>query len=157
MKACCPLCGLNHQARDFMRAMLLHLIDQLEESRDFIDFLHSNRFLTPDTYQNITKKLEARYIELVRQEKRSCNHIDEVSSPVAKVGTSDKTQKCEECLKENIDWVGLRLCVTCGHVGCDDSSKGMHATKHFVNTGHPVIVALPDKPWKWCYIHKIYG
>ena len=39
----------------------------------------------------------------------------------------------------------------------DDSSKGMHATKHFVNTGHPVIVALPDKPWKWCYIHKIYG
>ena len=44
-----------------------------------------------------------------------------------------------------------------GHVGCDDFSKGMHATKHFVNTGHPVIVALPDKPWKWCYIDKIYG
>jgi hypothetical protein len=33
----------------------------------------------------------------------------------------------------------------------------MHATKHFVNTGHPVIVSLPDKAWKWCYIDKIYG
>jgi hypothetical protein len=44
-----------------------------------------------------------------------------------------------------------------GHVGCDDPSAGMHATKHFVNTRYPVIVALPDKPWKWCYIHKLYG
>jgi alkanesulfonate monooxygenase SsuD/methylene tetrahydromethanopterin reductase-like flavin-dependent oxidoreductase (luciferase family) len=67
------------------------------------------------------------------------------------------THVCEECVKDNIQWISLRLCVTCGHVGCDDSSAGMHATKHFVNTGHPVIVALPDKPWKWCYIHKIYG
>ena len=54
-------------------------------------------------------------------------------------------------------WIGLRLCVYCGHIGSDDSSKGVHATKHFVNTGHPVIVALPDKAWKWCYIDKLYG
>jgi hypothetical protein len=55
------------------------------------------------------------------------------------------------------EWVGLHLYTICSHVGCDDSSKGMHTTKHFVNTGHPVIVALPDKPWKWCYIDKLYG
>jgi uncharacterized UBP type Zn finger protein len=56
----------------------------------------------------------------------------------------------EECEKEGTEWVALHLCTICGHVGCDDSSKGMHATKHFVNTGHPVIVALPDKAWKLC-------
>jgi hypothetical protein len=40
------------------------------------------------------------------------------------------------------DWFGLHLCLIGDQVGCDDPSKGMHATKHFVNTGHPVIVAL---------------
>jgi uncharacterized UBP type Zn finger protein len=58
--------------------------------------------------------------------------------------------------QEHTDWVALRPCLTCGHVGCCDSSKGMHTTKHFVNTTHLVIVALPDKLWKWCYVDKIY-
>src|SRR5918999_5638474 len=70
---------------------------------------------------------------------------------------SPRTVGCEECEIEKTQWVGLRLCLTCGHVGCCDSSIGLHATKHFVNTGHPVMVALPNKPWKWCYIHKVYG
>ena len=44
-----------------------------------------------------------------------------------------------------------------GHVGCCDSSVELHATKHFVNTRHPVMVALLNKPWKWCYIHNIFN
>jgi Zn-finger in ubiquitin-hydrolases and other protein len=47
--------------------------------------------------------------------------------------------------------------LSCGQVACSDSSKGTHGTKHFVNTTHPLIAALHDKPWKWCYVHKIYG
>ena len=43
------------------------------------------------------------------------------------------------------------------HVGCTESSKGTHATKDFVNTNHPLIVAIPDKAWKWSYVPKIYG
>ena len=46
--------------------------------------------------------------------------------------------------------------LTCGHVGCCDSSVGLHATKHFKETGHPVMIALPSKSWKWCYIHEEY-
>jgi uncharacterized UBP type Zn finger protein len=46
--------------------------------------------------------------------------------------------------------------LTCGHVGCCDSSIGLHATKHFKETGHPAMIALPDRSWKWCYIHKSY-
>jgi uncharacterized UBP type Zn finger protein len=52
--------------------------------------------------------------------------------------------QCEECEKEGTDWVASRMCLVCGHVGCCDSSVGLHATKHFNNTGHPVMVALPN-------------
>ena len=48
------------------------------------------------------------------------------------------------------------MCLTCGHVGCCDSSVGKHATKHFQETGHPVMIALQENPWKWCYIHEKY-
>jgi len=48
------------------------------------------------------------------------------------------------------------MCLTCGHVGCCDSSVGRHATKHFEDTGHPVMEAVHDHPWKWCYVHKDY-
>jgi uncharacterized UBP type Zn finger protein len=85
--------------------------------------------------------------------KKSCEHfigIDESS-------ISPKTSGCEECEKEGTDWVALRMCLSCGHVGCCDSSIGLHATKHFQATDHPVMVALPNKPWRWCYIHKQYS
>jgi uncharacterized UBP type Zn finger protein len=46
---------------------------------------------------------------------------------------------CEECLKTGDSWVHLRLCRTCGHVGCCDSSPNMHARKHFHRTKHPIM------------------
>jgi uncharacterized UBP type Zn finger protein len=52
--------------------------------------------------------------------------------------------------------IAIRMCLICGHVGCCDSSIGLHATKHFQKTGHTVMAALPNKPWKWCYVHKQY-
>ncbi len=67
-----------------------------------------------------------------------------------------KTKGCEECENENTPWVAIRQCLTCGHVGCCDSSVGLHATKHFEESGHPVMIAVQDHPWKWCYIHKEY-
>jgi uncharacterized UBP type Zn finger protein len=62
---------------------------------------------------------------------------------------------CEECLAIGDEWVHLRLCETCGHVGCCDSSKNKHATKHFHATQHPVIRSLePGEFWKWCYVDE---
>jgi uncharacterized UBP type Zn finger protein len=53
-------------------------------------------------------------------------------------------------------WVHLRLCLTCGHVGCCDSSKNKHATKHFHTTGHPVMKSVePGEDWAWCYVDEI--
>lgn len=65
---------------------------------------------------------------------------------------------CEECLAEGHDWVHLRLCMDCGHVGCCNSSPGKHATKHFHDTQHPVIRSFePGEAWRWCFIDQANG
>ena len=82
---------------------------------------------------------------------KPCTHADGLDEDI-----QPRTQGCEECKKEGTHWVALRLCLECGHVGCCDSSIGLHGTKHYRETGHPVIMALPDKSWKWCYADKAY-
>ena len=68
---------------------------------------------------------------------------------------SPNTQGCEECLKTGDDWVHLRMCRVCGHVGCCDSSKNKHATKHFQATEHPVMTSAEDgEGWSWCYVDE---
>ncbi|HYG69782.1 MAG TPA: UBP-type zinc finger domain-containing protein [Anaeromyxobacteraceae bacterium] len=62
---------------------------------------------------------------------------------------------CEECLARGDDWVHLRLCLTCGHVGCCDSSPNRHASRHFRATEHPVAKSFePGENWAWCYVHS---
>ena len=52
-------------------------------------------------------------------------------------------------------WVHLRLCLTCGHVGCCDSSPGRHATRHAHHTAHPVVASFePGERWAWCYVDQ---
>ena len=59
---------------------------------------------------------------------------------------------CEDCLKIGDTWVHLRECLECGHVGCCDSSKNKHATKHFHHTKHPIMRSIePGEAWGWCY------
>jgi uncharacterized UBP type Zn finger protein len=67
-----------------------------------------------------------------------------------------RSQGCEECLEEGTKiWVHLRLCLTCGHVGCCDSSPYRHASVHHHDTGHPVMRSFePDETWRWCYVDK---
>jgi uncharacterized UBP type Zn finger protein len=79
----------------------------------------------------------------------TCEHIKEVAPVVA------RTSGCEECLKTGSRWVHLRLCLTCGHVGCCDSSPGRHATRHFQQSGHAVMASFePGERWAWCYIDQ---
>lgn len=63
---------------------------------------------------------------------------------------------CQRCLEEGLHWVALRQCLTCGNVGCCDSSTGQHATAHFHDTTHPVMQsAEPGEDWRWCYVHHL--
>jgi hypothetical protein len=65
------------------------------------------------------------------------------------------TLGCEECLKSGDAWFHLRVCRTCGHVGCCDQSPGRHATKHFHATRHPIIEGYdPPEGWGWCYVDE---
>jgi uncharacterized UBP type Zn finger protein len=79
-----------------------------------------------------------------------CKHLRE------KKGATPNTNGCEECLILGDSWVHLRLCETCGHVGCCDSSKNKHASKHFHTSTHPVVRSLePGENWYWCYVDEI--
>jgi uncharacterized UBP type Zn finger protein len=81
---------------------------------------------------------------------KQCQHLDQ-----AKITTTDK-RACQECLDMGDRWVHLRLCLTCGHVGCCDSSKNKHATKHFHGTKHPLIRSIePGETWMWCYVDQL--
>lgn len=81
---------------------------------------------------------------------KTCDHLQAIE-PV-----TPSAQGCEECLAMGAEWVHLRLCLICGHVGCCDSSRYKHATKHFHATRHPVIQSFePGEDWKWCYVDEV--
>jgi uncharacterized UBP type Zn finger protein len=84
----------------------------------------------------------------------TCSHLDQIKR--VKPPVKPKTKGCEECLKMGDSWVHLRLCLSCGHVGCCDDSKNKHATKHFRSTKHPIVRSLEKgENWMWCYVDEL--
>lgn len=80
----------------------------------------------------------------------TCEHVSQIRD------VEPGTAGCEECLALGWQWVHLRLCLTCGHVGCCDNSRGKHATKHFHRTQHPIVRSFqPDEDWAWCYVDEL--
>ena len=83
---------------------------------------------------------------------QQCKHLAQVRDVKAK--TPDG---CEECLASGDEWVHLRLCLECGHVGCCDDSVNRHATKHFLKTKHPVMRSFePGEDWGFCYVENLF-
>ncbi len=79
-----------------------------------------------------------------------CAHLDQIRD------VTPSAEGCEDCLKTGDAWVHLRECLICGHVGCCDSSKNVHATKHFKATGHAIIQSIePGEDWLWCYVDQV--
>lgn len=80
----------------------------------------------------------------------TCTHLDQIRDVTPRTPNG-----CEECLALGDAWVHLRECQTCGHIGCCDSSKNKHATKHFQATQHPIIQSFqPGEDWGWCYVDQ---
>src|ERR1700722_8534516 len=76
-----------------------------------------------------------------------CTHLNQIKN------VKPSAKGCEDCLKMGDTWVHLRMCLECGHVGCCDSSKNKHATKHFHGTKHPIMRSIElGESWKWCYV-----
>ncbi len=81
-----------------------------------------------------------------------CTHEDQTDA-----GVQPQTQGCAECLARGEAWVHLRVCLTCGHVGCCDSSRGQHAQEHHRVTGHPIVRSLEaGEGWRWCYVDETF-
>lgn len=83
----------------------------------------------------------------------TCEHLNARSDTATEARTPDG---CEECLADGTDWVHLRLCVDCGHVGCCDSSPMRHASAHFASATHPVVESYqPGESWRWCFEDQV--
>jgi monovalent cation/hydrogen antiporter len=81
----------------------------------------------------------------------TCTHIRSIE----RTALPDQVAGCEECLAQGMQWVHLRMCQSCGHIGCCDNSPGKHATAHFEETGHPIArSAEPGERWSWCYVDQ---
>ncbi len=80
----------------------------------------------------------------------ACTHLDQIRD------VRHRTDGCEECLKSGGRWVELRLCLTCGHVGCCDSSPSRHARKHAQAARHAIIQSFqPGENWRYCFVDEV--
>lgn len=83
--------------------------------------------------------------------RRRCGHVQDVPD------RPQPSAACSPCQLVGTPWVHLRMCLTCGSVGCCDTSPGRHAAGHFRDTGHPVMRSIePDESWGWCYPDRAY-
>lgn len=81
-----------------------------------------------------------------------CTHLDQVQllAPIGEV------PGCEECLKIGSRWLHLRMCQSCGKIGCCDSSPNKHASRHARDDGHPILRSVePGEDWSWCVIDEV--
>ncbi|MDQ4038637.1 MAG: UBP-type zinc finger domain-containing protein [Actinomycetota bacterium] len=83
----------------------------------------------------------------------ACTHLEKLATADPQATTPDG---CQECLATGGRWVHLRRCLTCGHIGCCDSSPNKHASAHYRQTRDPVIASYePGESWRWCYVDEV--
>jgi uncharacterized UBP type Zn finger protein len=81
----------------------------------------------------------------------SCTHLDQVL-----VERPDQVEGCQACLASGGTWVHLRVCRTCGQIGCCDSSPNRHASRHATAVGHPIVTSVePAEYWSYCFIDDV--
>lgn len=87
----------------------------------------------------------------MNDEELPCSHLDMMRD------VTPSADGCEDCLKIGGTWLHLRICRTCGHVGCCDQSPNRHARKHAEETNHPIVQSIePGEDWIWCFIDEVY-
>lgn len=105
--------------------------------------------LDPPVPRGATVPDTARVVDFHATEGSACAHLPQAQPVVP------RTPGCEQCLQDGTTWVHLRLCLTCGHVGCCESSPHRHAAAHADSAGHPLISSLePGEDWGWCYLDR---
>ena len=84
----------------------------------------------------------------------TCSHLDQIV--ITDAPTREQVAGCEQCLKSAGQWVHLRICRTCGEVGCCDSSPSRHASAHAREHSHPIVTSIePGESWSWCFEDQV--
>ena len=142
---------LGQEREEVLRVRALGTVDQTVLKR-VLDALDVEESILDRLYEDETTA--DRETALKPEQNGGCEHLrncGELPAPNTPDG-------CEECLRDGVEWVHLRLCLACGHVGCCDSSVGKHASKHFEVTGHPVMRSFePGEAWRWCFVDQLTG
>ncbi len=144
---------LQRERQELLRIRALGTVDQsvLTRIMNALDVEESilDRMYEDETTANREVDLRPTY-----EQDGPCEHLANACA----VPEPKTPRGCEECLRDGSDWVHLRLCMTCGHVGCCDSSEGRHATKHFEETAHAVMRSFePGEAWRWCFVDEVTG
>lgn len=83
----------------------------------------------------------------------TCSHLDAIEV----TALPDRVDGCAECLESGGSWVHLRMCMSCGVIGCCDSSPNRHASRHAASAGHPIArSAEPGEEWGWCFVDNVF-
>lgn len=128
---------------EFDSEVLAEVMDDLDVEESMIDRREARAAPSSET-------------TLVTPERTASTCVDLDNAPAD--ATPQTPDACGDCLREGTRWVHLRLCLTCGAVGCCDSSVGRHAERHFHQSGHPVMRSFePGEAWRWCYVHELLG
>ena len=81
-----------------------------------------------------------------------CTHLDQVVF----LDRPAEIPGCEECLRIGSDWVHLRMCQSCGKIGCCDQSPNRHARAHAGEVAHPIARSVePGEDWSWCFVDEV--
>jgi uncharacterized UBP type Zn finger protein len=89
------------------------------------------------------------HVQRARSATSTCEHVDQIRD------VEPNAEGCEQCLALGDGWVHLRMCMTCGLVGCCDSSKNKHASRHAREVGHPIARSQePGEYWMWCFVDQ---
>ncbi len=100
------------------------------------------------------ERLQDRMILTPEPQRGDCDHLVQATGRVE----PKHPDRCEDCLREGLQWVHLRMCLACGNVACCDSSVGRHAERHFQDEAHPVMRSIePGEAWRWCYVDDLLG
>ena len=101
------------------------------------------------------RRLEARLSSELAEARGGCEHLV-AGTPLPLEAGERGEVACDLCLAADKTWVQLRVCLTCGHIGCCDDTPGRHATAHHEQTGHPTMATIePGDSWAWCYVHRV--
>ena len=142
---------LQAEREEVLRVRRLGLVDQ-QVLRNVLDALDVEETVLDQAVESSSseRKTELR----APQHHDGCEHLqahETVPQPRTPEG-------CEECLRDGTEWVHLRLCMDCGHVGCCDSSPQVHSDAHWRDARHPVVRSFETgEAWRWCYEDQLLG